>query len=426
MASYLEVKEVLKDILNLNTDINEICDIVMPDPYIQSEERNIVFSNADLKNAYDNMQIFDKEKLEIYSSTYREVALQLLEPSMVRRMMYLETISDSINGLEYSLGPASSEYCVFLLSELAEQVKANGIRTLGDIRIRTRMFFRHNRKISEIGNSMELLSDFLRANTLKISSTQSVPLSRFRDYAVSFEFHFMYKQGTAISEYTDIQDMYSIGNSVFRFPRKKLDSSPQRIYNKDVIDYYTMAMESRDPFTVYISFYHIIEHYFDAVFRKKLTEEIKNKITHPDFSYKDETKLYELAKYIKKHMNSDDDSGKGNEFESLKYVLIEYVDIDELKKYINNIDATAIDYYQNNLVPFTTSKKTKIAWSNAQGVYTNLATRIYETRNSLVHSKSENTANQYRPYENKKELTLEIALIKSVAELVLINSSKII
>lgn len=426
MASYLEVKEVLKDILNLNTDINEICDIVMPDPYIQSEERNIVFSNADLKNAYDNMQIFDKEKLEIYSSTYREVALQLLEPSMVRRMMYLETISDSINGLEYSLGPASSEYCVFLLSELAEQVKANGIRTLGDIRIRTRMFFRHNRKISEIGNSMELLSDFLRANTLKISSTQSVPLSRFRDYAVSFEFHFMYKQGTAISEYTDIQDMYSIGNSVFRFPRKKLDSSPQRIYNKDVIDYYTMAMESRDPFTVYISFYHIIEHYFDAVFRKKLTEEIKNKITHPDFSYKDETKLYELAKYIKKHMNSDDDSGKGNEFESLKYVLIEYVDIDELKKYINNIDATAIDYYQNNLVPFTTSKKTKIAWSNAQEVYTNLATRIYETRNSLVHSKSENTANQYRPYENKKELTLEIALIKSVAELVLINSSKII
>ena len=416
----------MKDILNLNTDINEICDIVMPDPYIQSEERNIVFSNADLKNAYDNMQIFDKEKLEIYSSTYREVALQLLEPSMVRRMMYLETISDSINGLEYSLGPASSEYCVFLLSELAEQVKANGIRTLGDIRIRTRMFFRHNRKISEIGNSMELLSDFLRANTLKISSTQSVPLSRFRDYAVSFEFHFMYKQGTAISEYTDIQDMYSIGNSVFRFPRKKLDSSPQRIYNKDVIDYYTMAMESRDPFTVYISFYHIIEHYFDAVFRKKLTEEIKNKITHPDFSYKDETKLYELAKYIKKHMNSDDDSGKGNEFESLKYVLIEYVDIDELKKYINNIDATAIDYYQNNLVPFTTSKKTKIAWSNAQGVYTNLATRIYETRNSLVHSKSENTANQYRPYENKKELTLEIALIKSVAELVLINSSKII
>ena len=56
----------------------------------------------------------------------------------------------------------------------------------------------------------------------------------------------------------------------------------------------------------------------------------------------------------------------------------------------------------------------------------NLATRIYETRNALVHSKSEQITNQYRPYENKKELMLEIVLIKSVAELVIINSSEIL
>lgn len=286
MASYLEVKKVLKDILILNTDIDETCDIIMPDSYIQLEERNIVFSNADLKNAYNNMQIFNKEKLEIYSSTYREVALQLLEPSMMRRMMYLETISDSINGLEYSLGPASSEYCVFLLSELAEGIKSNGRGLLIDLKHRSRIVLRHNSTYTETSNSMDILPDLLRVYTLKISSTQSLPISKFREYATSFEFHFMYNQGTAISEYTDIRDMYSIGNSVFRFPRKKLDSPPQRIYNKDVIDYYTMAMESRDPFTMYISFYHIIEHYFDAIFRKKLTEEIKNKITHPDFSYK--------------------------------------------------------------------------------------------------------------------------------------------
>lgn len=125
-------------------------------------------------------------------------------------------------------------------------------------------------------------------------------------------------------------------------------------------------------------------------------------------------------------MSSDDESGKGNEFESLKYVLVEYVPIDELKKRIDQIDSQAIDYYQNNLVPFTTSKKTKVSWSDVQGVYTNLATRIYETRNSLVHSKSEQAANQYKPYKNKKQLSAEIALIKSVAEIILINSSKIL
>lgn len=56
----------------------------------------------------------------------------------------------------------------------------------------------------------------------------------------------------------------------------------------------------------------------------------------------------------------------------------------------------------------------------------NLATRIYETRNALVHSKSEQITNQYRPYENKKELMLEIVLIRSVVELVIINSSEIL
>lgn len=64
--------------------------------------------------------------------------------------------------------------------------------------------------------------------------------------------------------------------------------------------------------------------------------------------------------------------------------------------------------------------------SSRLGEDTNLANRIYETRNALVHSKSEQIANQYRPYDNKKDLASEIALIKAVAESVLINSSEIL
>ena len=186
------------------------------------------------------------------------------------------------------------------------------------------------------------------------------------------------------------------------------------------------AEMSRIQMEMYISFYHVIEHYFDAIFRKKLTEEIKAKIIHPDFSYKSEDKLYELAKYIKKHLNSADDSGKGNEFESLKYVLMEYVPIAELKARINVLDSRATAFYHGNNVAFVTSKDTKIPWADSQGVYTKLAARIYETRNALVHSKSEQAANQYKPYENRKDLLLEIALIRAVAELVVVNSSEIL
>lgn len=426
MATFLEIKQVLKEIFNLESEVDETCDIIIPTSRFSSRESDIILSNIDLKNAFDNFQNYNTDKLELSTQKYREVALQHLGP-MARGFTIIEPIVDSENGLTYSIGPASSEYSIFLLNEIADRFKAEGRRSIGDLRSRIRIILRHNtRRDFENENSMEILADFLRATTMKISSTETFSISKFRDFASSFEFQLIYKKGIAVSEYTELEEMYSLGNPLIHYSREEINTPPLRLYNKEVLDYYTMAMETRDPFTMYISFYHVIEHYFDTIFRKKLTESIKEKITHPDFSYKNEDKLYQLAKYIKKHMNSDDNSGKGNEFESLKYVLMEYVPLTELKNQIVSTNPNVVDYYQNNLVPFTTSNKTKIAWADTQGAYTNIATRIYETRNALVHSKSEQAANQYRPYKNKKDLVLEIALIKSVAELVIINSSEIL
>lgn len=425
MASYLEVKQLLRDILCIDIDINENCDIPVPVSSNLEEGTNIIFPNEPLKDAFNTMQNFAKDKLELSTETYREVALRFFGP-VQRIIVESVPINDSVNELTYTIGHASLEYCMFLLNAIVESVRIYGRRIYIDLKHRSRMIIRRNTSSDDVNNPLELLPEILRAYTLKINSTKSIPLLRIRDYAASFEFQYMYKQSAAVSEYTDVQDMYLIGNPMLRYSRESIDSPPQRIYNVAVLDYYAMAMESRDPFTMYISFYHVIEYYFDAVFKKKLTKEIKDRITHPDFSYKSEEKLYELAKYVRKHMSSDYDSGKGNEFESLKFVLMEYVSVDELKKRINYLDSNAIDYYQKNLVPFTTSKKTKIVWSDTQGVYTNLATRIYETRNALVHSKSDQIANRYRPYENKKDLLSEIALIRSIAELVLINSSEIL
>lgn len=426
MASYLEIKKVLKEILNLDMNIDETCDITIPLDFRSPSETNIILSNLELITAFDNMQNYSREKLELSKENYREVALKYLN-SMPRNYTNIEPIVDYYNGLTYSIGPASNEYCLFILNEIAEQFKDGGLRGVGSLRGLLRIHFRQYIRVEDDSiNSMEWLSNCLRLTTVKIQSTEAKEISNLRDLATSFEFDFMYKKGIAISEYADLQEMYSIGNSVVRYSRGDISSPPLRLYNKEVLDYYTMALETRDPFTMYISFYHVIEHYFDAVFRKRLTENIKEKITHPDFSYKSEEKLYELAKYIKNHMNSDDDSGKGDELKSLKYVLMEYVPIIELKNHINLMNSNAVIYYQDTAVPFIKSNKIKIAWSNPEGVYTNIAKRIYETRNALVHSKSEQSSNQYRPYRNKKELALEIPLIKSVAELVLINSSKII
>jgi hypothetical protein len=354
------------------------------------------------------------------SSDSLEIAIQFPGPSYFRR---LDSITDIVNGIEYSIGKASQEYCVFILDSIAETVM------VGENEQNQRVKMRINRGLmNRDGCNTDIeLADLLRIDTLKVKSTNANrSINELRKLASSFEFHYMYKKGQALSEYTNVTDMYNLERAVYRKSRKFDDTPPQRFYNDKVIDYYTMALESRDPFMAYISFYHIVEYYFDAVFRKKLTDEMRQRLTHPDFSYKNERKLYEFAKFIRKSMSSDDGLGKGNEFESLKYVLMEYVPIEELKKMINELDSNAITYYQNNYVPFTTSKKTKIAWADNSAVYTNLATRIYETRNALVHSKSEQLNNQYRPYKNKKDLIAEMALIRSAAELVIINSSEIV
>lgn len=173
MASYLEVKQILKEILCIDMDIDETCDITIPGSLYSLGEENIVLSNNNLKTAFDNMQNFTKNQLEISTNTCREVAVQFFN---IRGAFESEPINDSTNGLIYSLGPASNEYCTFLLNNLAESVKSNGRRLLVDLKHRSRMALRRNSIYLETGNSMDLLPDLLRAYTLKISSTQSLPV----------------------------------------------------------------------------------------------------------------------------------------------------------------------------------------------------------------------------------------------------------
>lgn len=120
----------------------------------------------------------------------------------------------------------------------------------------------------------------------------------------------------------------------------------------------------------------------------------------------------------------NDESGQGNELESLKYVLKEYVQIENLKNKLNVLDKDLIVFYQNNKVAFC--KAPIIPWNDAGGVYTQLAKRIYFTRNSLVHSKSGKNKERYKPYKDEKELQKEIPLVRMIAEMIIINSSKIV
>lgn len=420
MIEYVEIKKLIQRIFLIKEDIGEDDNIV-----VKLDDKNFVLHNQILKQEFERMMNCEHNKLELVTNNYREIAIQYSD--FIRMKVDETATTDDVNGIKYTIGSPSVMYCMFLLHEIINiENDKKRFSIIMYLRRRVRLLMQRY-ELEELENPLDLIRIIFRINTIRIDTAKIRNTNDLKNYASSFEFLFMYKNGRAISEYNVLEDIFSIAPLGVRYyNRHKEEIKPQRIYNKDVLDYYAMAIEARDPFTMYISFYHVIEHYFDAVFRKKLTKDVQNKLTHPDFSYKNEDKIYELAKYIKKHMKSDDESGKGNEFESLKYVLMEYVPISELKNRLDALESNAIMYYQNNFVPFNTSNKTKIAWADKTGVYANLATRIYETRNSLVHSKSEQINNQYRPYEHRKELLKEVTLIKSIAEIVLINTSDII
>lgn len=135
-------------------------------------------------------------------------------------------------------------------------------------------------------------------------------------------------------------------------------------------------------------------------------------------------KIYEVALFVKNRLKMHDEAGQGNELESLKFVLNEYVPIDDLKTSIDGIDSTAVQYYQSNKVAFCNAPT--IPWADMQGVYTNIAKRVYFVRNSLVHSKSGKNQSRYRPYKDEAQLQREIPLVKAISELIIINSSSII
>lgn len=79
-----------------------------------------------------------------------------------------------------------------------------------------------------------------------------------------------------------------------------------------------------------------------------------------------------------------------------------------------------VEYFKNKI------NASPISWTDLQGVYTKIRDRVYNTRNSLVHSKSGKNFQRYRPYKDESQLQLEIPLVQAIAELIIINSSKIL
>lgn len=356
MATYYEFKKTLGKLFgcrNIEENEDDIVVCIQNRYYLEQEPNKTDFtiSNSELKDLYDRTTSMYNENLEMYTSNSYEIAFDLDYP-LIRREIYPIMSNDMTNGVNYILNFPSIEYCAFLLIGISEtRNKQLGRLTHPPVRLLD-YIRRLNNEEKDI-SLQNLLPLIIGELSLKIETTEKSSLETFRKYKTSFNFQFMYRFGRAMVEFSNIEDMFNLNRTVRgRIDFEQLDTPPLREYMSDVVDYYKLALSSNDAYIKYISFYHVMEYFYDEVFKKKMINNLRDKITNPGFSYKNDEKLYEMATFIKNRWRMNDESGQGNELESLKFVLNEYVSIDELKDRIYSIDSTAFLYYETNKVAF--------------------------------------------------------------------------
>ena len=427
MASYYEVKQLLCRLFGnrIQEENNDDIIIELHTRYMrenQAENTTITVFDSELLEIYNEVSNSTSENMELFTKNIYEIAIDLEYPIM-RRQVFPISSADTSNEISYELGYPSLKYCIYLLIKITDAMNDRGERRL-PLRLCRQVDYTRFLEQDETVSWQNILPHLLGEISLKITCANKSSLSEFRLRKTSFEFDFMYRSGIALVEFSDIVDMFHIDNMERgRYDLSQIDTPPLRNYSVDVVDYYRLALASNDSYIKYISFYHVMEYFFDEVFKKKLVSDLQSKITHPDFSYKNEEKIYEIAQFVKNRFQINSEAGQGNELESLKYVLGEYIIIDEVKNRIENISPGSVQYYQTTKVQFCSAPT--IPWSDMNGVYTHIAKRIYFTRNSLVHSKSGKNQSRYRPYKDDIYLQREIPLVKAIAELIIINSSNI-
>ena len=80
---------------------------------------------------------------------------------------------------------------------------------------------------------------------------------------------------------------------------RSLPNVPHRIYNDDLVQYYMAANSARIPKIQYLSYYNVLEFWFDKVYYDEKCQEIQEIITNPKFNcahLKSYKKIIELFK----------------------------------------------------------------------------------------------------------------------------------
>jgi hypothetical protein len=151
---------------------------------------------------------------------------------------------------------------------------------------------------------------------------------------------------------------------------------------------------------------------------------VRDSITSPGFSYKRKADIGKLINSIKRSLQIRSETITFSEVEALKLCIERFVSMPDLVEKLNAYDEALLDFYKSNKVEFSSGPEVDLQLPDSAAVSKTLAKRIYQTRNSLVHSK-EGERSKYTPFKDDRALVKEVPLLRFISEMVIVNDSAV-
>lgn len=376
-----------------------------------------------------------EQNVELFGNNTYEVLIRQ-ESRMISSREIIQ--NDLVNKITYKIDKPTDKYLVFFLYNLSKQDTPRILRS-GIIPYRLRRLFNSGgdqqptlfeseqpaSNIEEI-NVLDVIKEVVpRLETLQVVSDIVKKKTEFEQLIYAFLFNLGYNLDYTILPLRFIDEFtqpYKMGQ--LRRANFSDVEPPKRIYLNELILHYQKGISSESIDHQYLSFYHVLEHFFEKIYNDDILNSIKNELTRPSFSYKRNKDITALLSLIQNRLKYKNDEFQLNELEALELTLKKFLkDIPHLASEISTISPTLIEYFKTTEVSFSKGNRVNFESTNTNEIFTNLAKRIYYTRNSIVHSK-ETDKRKYTPFRDDKDLLTEIYLLRLIAEIVIIDNSK--
>lgn len=384
-------------------------------------EKSFEFSKSDYNNISNDAMKSDLSQFTVSNNNSYEVIIYQTN-KMIRRLLPYKfeeriistNIKDSMNNIEYKFQEISDVMVWNIIKEIdLESLK------------RTFMIFPPRLREDEGENFFNLLRVcFRNPYSLIVSYNKDIDKNKLNNYINSFLFNFCYNYGYSFRIMNSLDELLNIRyrNKNSSYKSEELDA-PRLLYKQDLTEQYHMAVSSEDPFVQFIGFYHIMEYFYEEIYKEGVVNNVKEILLDPGFSTKRKKDIMKLVDLINKKRT---ESTVGSELEALELTLRKYIDIEKIIEKLNEIDKDIIEYYKNNKVNFSNGDAIDLI-GDKKHIFKKLANRVYKTRNSLVHSKSNevrsNERGIYKPFKDSKALLKEIPLLKVISEEIIIKSA---